>query len=91
MKYPLEIYLRDEANDDGFVLNFLILPTTYAEVFSDHIAFYGEEGHDEVILDGDNWCFAGRTFGLATVYKRGTVDVDELAVARSMYELGERI
>ena len=91
MKYPLEIYLRDEANDDGFVLNFLILPTTYAEVFSDHIAFYGEEGHDEVTLVGDDWRFAGKTYGFLTVYNRGTVDVDELAVARSMYELGERI
>lgn len=91
MKYPLEIYLRDEANDDGFVTNFLILPATYAEVFSDAIAFHGEEGHDEILLDGGNWCFADRTFEFAAVYKRGTIDAVGLDVAHSMYELGERV
>lgn len=91
MKYPLEIYLRDEANDEGFVMNFLVLPVTYAEVFSDRVEFYGEEGHDEVTLDGDDWRFAGKTYDFLTVYDRGTVDADGLAVARSMYELGERV
>lgn len=90
MKYPLEIYLRDEANDDGVVCNYLVLPVTYAEVFSDRVEFYGEEGHDEVILDGDDWRFAGKTYDFLTVYDHGTVDVVALDVAHSMHLLGER-
>ena len=91
MKYPLEIYLRDAANDDGVVMNSLVLAVTYAETFTDRVEFYGEDGHDEITLDKTNWRFAGKAYDFLTVYKRGTVDADELAIARSMYELGERI
>tara|TARA_R110001592_G_scaffold5994_2_gene32541 strand:- start:84 stop:323 length:240 start_codon:yes stop_codon:yes gene_type:complete len=68
-KFSLEILLR---NVEGSRQKQLIIPTTYAETFSDRVEFYGENGHEEIVLVGEDWKYAGQVYDFLLVYPRDT-------------------
>jgi len=73
-KLPLEIYLRDEVQDDGTTKS-IIIPVSCMESFPDYIAFYGLNGHEEILLVEDEfWSYDGDNYDFLSVYVAGTCD-----------------
>jgi hypothetical protein len=72
-KFPLEIYLREEEHDDGTQMSHVI-PVSYVETFPEYVAFYGPNGHGEILLVEGDWSYDGYKYDFLSVYPAGMCD-----------------